>query len=68
MPTPKKTSTPMASQSAPCVHVKTQAELDAALAGNCCIHVNGDAEPSVLQWQAENPPEIEIAGEWGPST
>lgn len=64
---PKKI-TPQSDQPAPCIHIKTQSELDAALAGNACIHVDGDAEQSVKDWQVANPPEIEIAGDWGPTT
>ena len=64
---PKKTTEPPLAEGS-CVHVTTQADLDAAIAAKACVHVKGDAEESVKQWQAENPPEIEVNGDWGPAT
>lgn len=49
---------------ADCRQVTTQAELDAALASGACVHIRGDAEPSVVEWQAANRVEPKIAGEW----
>lgn len=54
---------------ADCWNVATQEELDEALAAqatepNVCIHVAGNAEESVLAWQAANRIEPEINGKW----
>jgi len=59
----------MADESADCRTVATQAELDAALAERettpaVCIHVHGDAEASVLEWERANRPEPKPAGNW----
>jgi hypothetical protein len=54
---------------ADCWTVATQEELDEALAEQrihpeVCIHVAGNAEQAVLDWQAANHVPPKINGEW----
>lgn len=56
-------------QEAGCWTVATREELDEALAEQAkdpsvCIHVHGNAEESVLEWERANRPEPKPAGNW----